>query len=183
MDVEPAACGNEGDGGALPAGEEGREGSDPRRVVRADRLAPQPCEAAVGRRASAAGGATAGAGLRPGGRRGAAGLLRGAGRANGQAGRGGAAGSRGPAQTVRGADDLGRDRGLVGADVGGTIDRKLAQRPGGDDAAGRSLTKPGSLLKDSIPIRTWAQWDDAVPGSAEIDLVGHEGGTAVGEHV
>jgi len=63
-----------------------------------------------------------------------------------------------------------------------TIDRKLAQRPGGDDAAGRSLTKPGSLLKDSIPIRTWAQWNDAVPGSAEIDLVGHEGGTAVGEH-
>ena len=34
---------------------------------------------------------------------------------------------------------------------------------------GRSHTKPGSLLKDAIPIRTWAQWDDAVPGFAEID--------------
>ena len=63
-----------------------------------------------------------------------------------------------------------------------TIDRRLA-----DDRAklilkGRSHTKPGSLLKDQIPIRTWAQWDDAVPGFVEIDLVGHEGGNAVGEH-
>jgi hypothetical protein len=47
---------------------------------------------------------------------------------------------------------------------------------------GRSHTKPGSLLKDAIPIRTWAQWDDAVPGFVEIDLVGHEGGNALGEH-
>ena len=49
-------------------------------------------------------------------------------------------------------------------------------------ARGRSHTKPGSLLKDSIPIRTWAEWNDAVPGFVEIDLVGHEGGNAVGEH-
>lgn len=41
---------------------------------------------------------------------------------------------------------------------------------------GRSQTKPGSLLKSQIPIRTWAQWDDAVPGFVEIDLVGHDGG-------
>ncbi|HEX7463034.1 MAG TPA: hypothetical protein VF317_12765 [Dermatophilaceae bacterium] len=38
-----------------------------------------------------------------------------------------------------------------------TMDRRLA----GDRAAmtlrGRSHTKPGSLLKDAIPIRTWAQ--------------------------
>ena len=47
---------------------------------------------------------------------------------------------------------------------------------------GRSHTKPGSLLKDAIPIRTWAAWNDAAPGFAEIDLVGHEGGNAVGEH-
>jgi len=31
-------------------------------------------------------------------------------------------------------------------------------------------------------IRTWAQWDDAVPGFVEIDLVGHEGGNAIGDH-
>ena len=46
----------------------------------------------------------------------------------------------------------------------------------------RSHTKPGSLLKDAMKIRTWAQWDDAVPGFVEIDLVGHEGGNALGEH-
>ena len=49
-------------------------------------------------------------------------------------------------------------------------------------APGRSHTKPGSLLKTQIPIRTWADWDDALPGFVEIDLVGHEGGNAVGEH-
>src|SRR5699024_7894428 len=48
-------------------------------------------------------------------------------------------------------------------------------------ARGRSHTKPGSLLKSQIPIRTWAEWDDAVPGFVEIDLVGHEGGNAAGE--
>ncbi len=47
---------------------------------------------------------------------------------------------------------------------------------------GRSHTKLGSLLESPIPIRTWADWDDAQPGFVEIDLVGHEGGNAVGEH-
>jgi hypothetical protein len=46
----------------------------------------------------------------------------------------------------------------------------------------RNATKPGSLLKDAISIRTWAQWDDAVPGFVEIGLVGHEGGNAVEDH-
>jgi hypothetical protein len=47
---------------------------------------------------------------------------------------------------------------------------------------GRSHTKPGTLLKSQIPIRTWAEWDDAAPGFVEIDLVGHEGGNASGEY-
>ena len=63
-----------------------------------------------------------------------------------------------------------------------TMDRRLAQDRAKLTLKGRSHTKPGSLLKDQIPIRTWAQWDDAVPGFVEIDLVGHEGGNAVGEH-
>ena len=41
---------------------------------------------------------------------------------------------------------------------------------------GRKGTKPGSLLKKSIPIRTFADWDDASPGFVEADLVGHDGG-------
>ncbi len=63
-----------------------------------------------------------------------------------------------------------------------TMDRRLAADRAAMSLRGRSHTKPGSLLKDAIPIRTWAQWDDAVPGFVEIDLVGHEGGNAVGEH-
>ncbi len=62
------------------------------------------------------------------------------------------------------------------------MDRRLASAGALMSLRGRSHTKPGSLLKDAIPIRTWAQWDDAVPGFVEIDLVGHEGGNAEGEH-
>jgi hypothetical protein len=63
-----------------------------------------------------------------------------------------------------------------------TIDRRLAPDRAKLQIRGRSHTKPGSLLKDAIPIRTWAQWDDARPGFVEIDLVGHEGGNAAGQH-
>ena len=62
-----------------------------------------------------------------------------------------------------------------------TIDRRLKADRGKLDPKGRSHTKPGTLLKDSIPMRTWAEWDDAVPGFVEIDLVGHEGGNSKGE--
>ncbi len=62
-----------------------------------------------------------------------------------------------------------------------TIDRKLAGERAKLILRGRSHTKPGTLLKYQIPIRTWAQWDDAVPGFVEIDQVGHEGGNSSGE--
>jgi hypothetical protein len=48
---------------------------------------------------------------------------------------------------------------------------------------GRSGTKPGTLLKNQIPIRTFADWDDAVPGFTECDLVGHDGGNNSGDYV
>src|SRR5665647_1905732 len=51
-----------------------------------------------------------------------------------------------------------------------TIDRRLAGERKRLELTGRSGTKPGSLLKSQIPIRTWADWDDAVPGFVEIDL-------------
>ncbi len=63
-----------------------------------------------------------------------------------------------------------------------TIDRRLAGERKKHQLKGRSRTKPGSLLKSQIPIRTWADWDDAVPGFVEIDLVAHDGGNAAGEH-
>ena len=45
----------------------------------------------------------------------------------------------------------------------------------------RSLTKPGSLLKDQIPIRTYADWNDKRSGFLEMDLVDHSGGLAQGD--
>jgi hypothetical protein len=44
-----------------------------------------------------------------------------------------------------------------------------------------SGTKPGSLLKQQIPIRTFAEWSDKRPGFGEIDLVQHDGGTIKGD--
>lgn len=43
-------------------------------------------------------------------------------------------------------------------------------------------TKPGTLLKHQIPIRTFSDWDEARPGFFEMDLVGHDGGAAKGEY-
>ncbi len=63
-----------------------------------------------------------------------------------------------------------------------TMDRRLKADRAKMMLRGRSHTKPGSLLKDAIAIRTWAQWNDAIPGFVEIDLVGHEGGNAIGDH-
>ena len=62
-----------------------------------------------------------------------------------------------------------------------TIDRRLAGDRKRLQLKGRSGTKPGSLLKSQIPIRTWADWDEGVPGFVEIDLVGHEGGDPRGD--
>jgi hypothetical protein len=63
-----------------------------------------------------------------------------------------------------------------------TIDRRLAPERKRHQLKGRSRTKPGTLLKSQIPVRTWADWDDAQPGFVEIDLVSHDGGNAGGEH-
>ena len=58
-----------------------------------------------------------------------------------------------------------------------TIDRRLKPHKTGLVATkGRSMTRPGSLLKSSIPLKTWHEWDDAAPGFIEIDLVSHDGG-------
>jgi hypothetical protein len=62
-----------------------------------------------------------------------------------------------------------------------TIDRLLAAKRRRLRLKGMTHTKPGSLLKSQIPVRTFAEWDQARPGFVEIDLVGHEGGDARGE--
>lgn len=63
-----------------------------------------------------------------------------------------------------------------------TMDRRLAPaRTGLVAGKGLAHTRPGSLLKTSIPMKTWAEWDDTIPGFVQIDLVGHEGGDNNGE--
>ena len=64
-----------------------------------------------------------------------------------------------------------------------TIDRHLAGERKRYQLKGRSGTRPGSLLKNQIPIRSFSEWDEKRPGFAEIDLVGHDGGTAAGEYL
>jgi hypothetical protein len=46
---------------------------------------------------------------------------------------------------------------------------------------GLSTTKPGSLLKNLIPVRTFTEWDEERPGFLEIDLVAHCGNTTEGQ--
>lgn len=43
-----------------------------------------------------------------------------------------------------------------------------------------STTKPGSMLKRSIPIRTFSDWEEGRPGFLEVDLVVHCGESAEG---
>ncbi|HEX9506296.1 MAG TPA: DDE-type integrase/transposase/recombinase [Acidimicrobiia bacterium] len=73
------------------------------------------------------------------------------------------------------------EAGQLAAMSAATIDRRLAPARRLLVPRGRSHTKPGTLLKSQIPIRTWSEWDDARPGFVEIDLVGHEGGNPFGE--
>lgn len=46
---------------------------------------------------------------------------------------------------------------------------------------GLSTTKPGTLLKKNIPIRTFADWNEDKPGFLEIDLVTHCGESTAGQ--
>ena len=46
---------------------------------------------------------------------------------------------------------------------------------------GLSTTKPGSLLKNLIPVHTFTEWDEERPGFLEIDLVAHCGNTSEGQ--
>lgn len=64
-----------------------------------------------------------------------------------------------------------------------TIDRALAPDRRRLRIKGRQGTKPGSILKRQIPIRTFAEWNETKPGFCEVDLVAHDGGTPYGTSV
>jgi IS30 family transposase len=63
-----------------------------------------------------------------------------------------------------------------------TIDRclKAARFP---NRQGLSTTKPGSLLKSAIAVRTFADWNEAKPGFVEVDLVAHCGASTQGQYL
>lgn len=62
-----------------------------------------------------------------------------------------------------------------------TIDRLLKEHKKRPVGKGKSYTKPGTLLKTQIPIRTFADWNENKVGFFEIDLCGHDGGIAKGD--
>lgn len=64
-----------------------------------------------------------------------------------------------------------------------TIDRLLTVERKKQTIKGRSLTKPGTLLKHQIPIRTWSEWDDTRPGYFETDTVAFGGSSPAGHFV
>ena len=62
-----------------------------------------------------------------------------------------------------------------------TIDRRLAPERKRLELKSRSGTKPGTLLKHQVEIRTFSDWNENKPGFGEIDLVSHGGGDERGE--
>jgi hypothetical protein len=81
---------------------------------------------------------------------------------------------------LRGLDALTRERLLRLSPA--TIDRLLADDRKKLRLKGRSHTRPGSLRRDLIPIRTFGKEDQKEPGYVEVDLVAHDGGSSRGEY-
>ena len=61
-----------------------------------------------------------------------------------------------------------------------TLARLLAPARAQYPRRGAATTRPSSWLKQQIPIRTFADWDDARPGFCQVDLVAHCGSSTKG---
>jgi hypothetical protein len=61
-----------------------------------------------------------------------------------------------------------------------TIDRCL-RRERFEQRKGICTTKPGTLLKEAIAVRTFSDWDERCPGFMEIDTLAHCGGNVEGQ--
>ena len=64
-----------------------------------------------------------------------------------------------------------------------TADRLLHSERAHTKRHGLSTTKPGTLLKQAIPIRTFADWNDKRPGFVEVDLVAHCNDSTGGQYL
>ncbi len=76
-----------------------------------------------------------------------------------------------------------QDEALLCSISAATIDRMLVPARKAGIIKGRCTTKPGTLLKHQIPIRTFADWDQDKPGFLEVDLVAHCGDSTRGEYI
>jgi hypothetical protein len=76
----------------------------------------------------------------------------------------------------------GRQRKMVKQVSAATLDRLLAPARAQQVGRGRCGTKPGSLLRSEIPIRT-GTWDLSRPGYLEADSVAHCGGSLAGDFI
>jgi hypothetical protein len=61
-----------------------------------------------------------------------------------------------------------------------TIDRILRPWRRNGPRHGLGTTKPGTLLKNAIPVRTFSEWSESKPGFLEVDLVAHCGDNTEG---
>jgi len=61
-----------------------------------------------------------------------------------------------------------------------TIDRITRRWRQSQPRRGLGTTKPGTLLKNAIPVRTFSEWEDTRPGFIEADLVAHCGESVEG---
>lgn len=75
------------------------------------------------------------------------------------------------------------DEALLLTASAATVDRLLAPARREVQIRGRSTTKPGTLLKHHIPIRTFADWKEDRPGFLEVDLVAHCGDSTAGDYI
>lgn len=64
-----------------------------------------------------------------------------------------------------------------------TIDRRLKIARIGEKPRGICITKPGSLLRKQVPVRTFTPWDEQRAGFVEIDLVAHCGNSTAGSYL
>jgi hypothetical protein len=64
-----------------------------------------------------------------------------------------------------------------------TCERLLRPHKAAFRSSGRCMTRPGSLLKSQIPVRTWADWIETEPGYCEMDLVHHCDDDTYGEYL
>lgn len=64
-----------------------------------------------------------------------------------------------------------------------TMDRRLGTLRALHKPRGIATTRPGSLLRRQVPVRTYTPWDEQVPGFLEVDTVAHCGTTTEGEYI